>query len=204
MTTDFSKKGQKTLRYSVKDTELARVPAPLLPIDTDEYKIRHDDLNSAPRAELYDCLARNWHHPDYRHDYNVHYNEFARLNRRFHDLNYPCPKCSKPSTLEEKQNAATASTFRSASSKSKSRSKSKYMSSYLSQKEQPMKTLKDQILEKAASGEFPEAEKFIAAVMRSLYENGIDPETVQYAFQNVALRFNVNESSSEFEICLYF
>ncbi|OHS93531.1 hypothetical protein TRFO_11740 [Tritrichomonas foetus] len=165
---------------------------------------RYDDLNSAKRVELYDKLSRNLHNPKYRHQSRVHYDEFARFNRKFHELNYPCPPPPKhDDTLPGTQSLAASSRYKSMSSRSKS--KSKYMSSYTMQQQQnqPIKTLKSQILEKASSGDFPEVEKIVAAIIRSLIQNGADPDQIQYAFQNIALKFVVNEETSEFEICLH-
>ena len=174
---------------------------------------RFDNLNSTKRAELYDTLARNMHNPSYRESVRVHLNDFARVNRKFHDLNYPNPQPSNRDQLERVQSPrssrmmSTSSKLRSTtSSKYKSSTKSKYMSSYILQQEQkqkPIKTLKEQILERTASGDFPEAEKIIAAIIRSLISNGADRDEIQYAFQNISLQFIVNEETSELEICFH-
>ena len=161
---------------------------------------RYDNLYSTDRAALYDTMARNLHHPEYRQDFVGHYNDLTRLNRKMHDLNYPCPR---PRPKKMKKIDATAES-RSHLTSTDAKFKSKYMSSYrLQQAKQPQKTLKRQILEKAAKGQFADPEKIVVAVVRSLLQAGCDPDMIEQAMQNVAIRFVADPETGELEISLH-
>ena len=162
---------------------------------------RYDNLYSTDRAALYDTMARNLHHPEYRKDFVAHYNDLTRINRKMHDLNYPCPR---PRPKKTKRGVDTTIESKSVLMSTDTKFKSKYMSSYrLQQAKQPQKTLKTQILEKAAKGQFADPEKIVVAIVRSLLHAGCDPEMVEQAMQNVAIRFVVDPETSELEISLH-
>lgn len=172
-----------------------------------------DRIDSGERQATYDKMARTLHHPDYRADMINHYDELARFNRKFHQLNYPCPPPSlrDHDIIEEMVNAQNGLT----STYSKSKSKSIYESGHFASSDKKVKSmcltssrlqkikqknLKDQILQKINEGSNPEVERIIAIIAKSLIENGIDFQTVQLALEDVHIRFIADTKSSEFEI----
>lgn len=165
-------------------------------------KDRYDNLYHTDRAALYDQMARNLHHPRYREGFVSHYNDLARMNRKMHDLNWPCPH-PKPKKSSKDMMATEVTVDKSLHLNSTdTRFKSKYVSSRL-QQTKPQKTLKGQILEKASKGSFADPDKIVVAIVRSLLQAGCDPETVEQAMQNAAIRFVVNKETSELEICVH-
>ncbi|OHS94292.1 hypothetical protein TRFO_39499 [Tritrichomonas foetus] len=168
-----------------------------------------DSIDSTERQATYDRMARTLHHPRYRANMINHYDELSRVNRKFHDLNYPIP----PPSMRERDiiKDMKASTFQQSllkSSTNKSSShlmstdkkvKSMYMTSSRLMKVK-QKNLKDQIISKAKEGSVPETEKIIAVIAKTLIENGIDFETVQLALENVLVKVFVDKKTSEFEI----
>lgn len=195
---------ENTIGVTRGDKGYAPVPAPPMPMKGEEYKIRHDNLSSTPRAGLYDTLARDLHYPSYRRDFTVHYNELARSNRKFHDLNYPCPQPSNrgfDETYNDDYKNYHKSTMSKSRSRSRSRSKSKSMSSYL-EKQEP-KSLKNLLIQKIKLGNAPDQQKIIDAVYRSLLNKGLDHTVIEDALRNAAVRYVVNEESSKIEICLF-
>ncbi|KAK8895492.1 hypothetical protein M9Y10_023959 [Tritrichomonas musculus] len=145
-----------------------------------------------------------------------HYDELARFNRKFHQLNYPClpPSLRDHDIIEEMENAAAGLI-----STSKSRSKSMYESGHLTSNDKKVKSmcmsstrlqkikqqnLKDQILQKINEGSTPEIEKIIAIIAKSLIENGTDYETVQLALEDCHIVLHSDPKTLEFEIEINF
>lgn len=166
-----------------------------------EDKRRYDFIFSAQRVELYDKMSRNLHHPRYRDDMIHHYDELTRINRKMYDLNYPCPP---PAPKEVDTNLHATQSFHSSRFNSNDpKMRSKYMSSYRMKQKESAITLKKQIIKKASKGDYPDQNKIIAAVARTLLQSGCDQETVQYALQNVAVRYIVNKETAEIVISLH-
>ena len=168
-----------------------------------------DPIESVKRQNTYERMSRTLHHPRYRNDMHNHYDELSRVNRKFHNLNYPLPPPSMRdrniiedmTSLQSTRLNASTNTTRSSSHMTSTDKKvmSMYMTSSRLMKVK-QRNLKEQILKKAREGSVPEREKIIAVIARTLIENGIDYETVQLALENVQVKIFVDKKTSEFEI----
>ena len=161
-----------------------------------------DPIMSDERARVYDRFARNLHHPKYLHVFTEHYNELARIDRKIHDLNYPCPPPKQ--NLISNLNGTLQGTLSLKDSfyqSSDQRYKSKYCSHL--KKEVKRYTLRDQIIEKFQQ-EFDDYEKIEAIIVKSLRRNGISEENINTACQNLIAACDVDKDTSEITITLKF
>ena len=162
-----------------------------------------DPIMSNERARVYDRYARNLHHPKYLHIFTEHYNELARIDRKIHDLNYPCPPPSSTNVVSNLNGTlqGTLSLKDSFYQSSDQRYKSKYFSHL--KKEVKGYTLRDHIIEKFQQ-EFDDYEKIEAIIVKSLRKNGVSEENINIACQNLVAACDVNKEASEITITLKF
>ncbi|KAH0792438.1 hypothetical protein GPJ56_003615 [Histomonas meleagridis] len=161
---------------------------------------KFDSIISTERVTEYDKMARNLNPAPYRNDMIKHYDELARLNRKHHDLNYPLPANARTYGKTKKRTKPSYLTSRLLNSSDRN-TKSPYTST-TTVRQPPQVRLKDHILKKAMSGSFPEKEKIIALVAKSLASHGMEKESILLALADVQLNPVINQETSEIEIIL--
>lgn len=183
-------------------------------LDSSLRSSKFDRIDSGLRQATYDRMARTLHHPSYKSDMINHYDELARYNRKFHNLNYPCP----PPSMKEMENPTdfvpkptstsiiasksrlngTQSSYLASSSKAM---RSIYMSSTRMQNiKTQMSNLKDQLLIRAQKGSIPDQDQIYAILIHHLLQNGVDFDTIRLALEDSQIVITADPKTSEFVI----
>ena len=170
-----------------------------------------DHMITTERVATYDRMARNLHHPSYRHDFTTHYDDLFRANLKFYDLNYPAPppeiRTRKLKQLDPLTGTMSTTMYSSRLASTDTKRKSKYMSTRTYQRRKSHKSFKDEFVERLKQNEgapFADQEKIVADIVKALLKGDVDMDTIQAAFENVNIEFIVHQDTAELEIDVHF
>lgn len=132
-------------------------------------------------------MARSFNHPDFHPEFELHYDQLARNNRRYYDLNYPHP----PKTARASTDGCFPGKQKYFYSRSSKTMKSQYLSA-LKANNKPEVDLVDEILETAKDVDYPSTEKIITSIIRALMDSGLDKETIQQGLQDATVKYELD------------